>query len=183
MSSLLLASSTSMCGKSAFHLQSPNSFTTLHGITTGISINEILRAKNRTRTCRLLRKGSSWTNYCSTPLSPENHRTFSKTRISTPVERNSCDSSFQEDILSTSHRTLLLPPNFEKPSLSRVHSAQYSKKLHELTVHLPTFFTGLPRLPFAPGACPLLDAHPFHERAQPDYWRLTICRRFMHWKG
>ena len=87
-----------------------------------------------------------------------------------PVERNSHNPTFK-DVLSTSpdqtransrsntgntttetyidSPTRLLPPNFEKPSLSiRLHSA-YSKKVHELTVHFPTFFTALPRLPFA----------------------------------
>lgn len=87
----------------------------------------------------------------------------------TPVERNRHDPAF-EDVLSTSpaqtrensrsntgHSTetyinsgsRLLPPNLEKPSLSIRLQRAYSKKLHELTVHFPTFFTALPRLPFA----------------------------------
>ena len=99
---------------------------------------------------------------------PRNSTDFSENE-GPPVERNSPDPIFH-DALSTSPAptransrsntrkttdtyvdspSRLLEPNFEEPSLSiRLHHA-YSKKLHELTVHFPTLFTALPRLPFA----------------------------------
>lgn len=107
---------------------------------------------NQLRQHTIPRKSSDFLNKEDTPIERNSHNpTFGDVLSTSPIQTRANSRSNTGNTTETyiNSPTRLLPPNLEKPSLSkRLHSA-YSKKLHELTVHFPTFFTALPRLPFA----------------------------------